>query len=76
MKKRSSERFRSIEEDNFLSGYVNVLVEEKDDGIAQEKIAHAVRKFKEQVKNLRTMSYSKDYVQRFHQLSSGMEVEI
>ncbi len=61
---------RYEDDDDLLSNYSNVLLEEKEEGQQQEKLASAVKRLKEKVKNFKSLRMSTDYINKYQELST------
>ncbi len=58
------------DDDDPLSNYSNVLLEEKEEGQQQERLASAVKRLKEKVKNFKSLRMSTDYINKYQELST------
>lgn len=57
-----------VDDDDFLSYHLNVLIDEKEPGITRDKIANAIRRFKDKVRSFRSMKSSEGYMTHYHEL--------
>ncbi len=62
-------------DNDILSGYVNVLLEEKEDGHTETKLFNALRKFREKIRGFRTTRSAEGYMDKYHQLQ-GQSVDL
>lgn len=58
------------DEDDPLGSYVNVLMDEKDEGLQQDKLAREIKRLKEKVKNFKSSSMSTEYIKKYQELST------
>ncbi len=57
-------------EDDPLCNYVLVMMDEKEEGQQQEKLASALKRLKEKVKNFKSLKLSADYINKYQELST------
>ncbi|MFH1211282.1 MAG: hypothetical protein V1645_05215 [archaeon] len=58
------------DDDDPLCNYALVMMEEKEEGQQQEKLASAVKRLKEKVKNFKSLKMSTDYINKYQELST------
>lgn len=58
------------DEDDPLGGYVNVLMDEKEEGLQQDKLAREIKRLKEKVKNFKSSSMSTEYIKKYQELTT------
>ncbi len=57
-----------VDDNDFLSYHLNVLIDEKEPGVTKDKIANAIRRFKDKVRSFRSMKSSEGYMTHYHEL--------
>lgn len=60
----------SGDDDDPLCNYALVMMEEKEEGQQQEKLASAIKRLKEKVKNFKSLRMSTDYINKYQELST------
>lgn len=60
----------SEDDDDPLCNYALVMMDEKEEGQQQEKLASAVKRLKEKVKNFKSLRMSTDYINKYQELST------
>jgi len=71
IKKKTREKFcQGEDEDDPLCNYSLVMMDEKEEGQQQEKMASAIKRLKEKVKNFKSMKMSTDYINKYQELST------
>lgn len=58
------------DDDDPLCNYALVMMEEKEEGQQQEKLASAIKRLKEKVKNFKSLRMSTDYINKYQELST------
>lgn len=66
---------RYDDDDDPLCNYAMVVMEEKEEGQQQEKLASAIKRLKEKVKNFKSLRMSTDYINKYQELST-LQVEL
>ncbi|MBU2589460.1 MAG: hypothetical protein KKA65_02950 [Nanoarchaeota archaeon] len=56
-----------IDDLDFLNHYTNILIHQKGDGQQIEKIANAVKRFKDKVRNLNSFGRHESYIQKYNE---------
>jgi len=56
-----------IDDLDFLNHYTNILIHQRGDGQTIEKIANAIKRFKDKVRNLNTFDRHESYIQRYNE---------
>lgn len=64
-----------VDDLDFLNHYTNVLVHESTDVPTAEKMANAMRRFKDKVRNMKTLDRQESYIQKYNELI-GLKAEI
>lgn len=59
-----------MDDDDPLCNYVLVMLDEKEEGQQQEKLASALKRLKEKVKNFKSLKMSTDYINKYQELST------
>lgn len=57
-----------VDDDDFLSFHLNVLMDESEPGSTKEKIANALRRFKDKVRSFHSISKSDGYMEHYQSL--------
>lgn len=57
-----------VDDDDFLSYHLNVLIDEAEPGLSKDKIANAIRRFKDKVRSFRSISKSDGYMEHYQSL--------
>lgn len=57
-----------VDDDDFLSYHLNVLIDEAEPGLAKDKIANAIRRFKDKVRSFRSIRKSDGYMDHYQSL--------
>ncbi|MFH1066002.1 MAG: hypothetical protein V1734_05850 [Nanoarchaeota archaeon] len=69
VKTKSHERHAVIvDDDDFLSYHLNVLLDENEPGLTKDKIANAIRRFKDKVRSFRSLKKSDGYIDQYRSL--------
>ncbi|MEM4245315.1 MAG: hypothetical protein QXR60_03885 [Candidatus Nanoarchaeia archaeon] len=58
------------DDDDPLCNYALVMMDEKEEGQQQEKLASALKRLKEKVKNFKSLKLSSDYINKYQELST------
>lgn len=56
-----------VDDLDFLNHYTNILIHNAGDGQAVEKIANAIKRFKDKVRNLNTFGRHENYIQKYNE---------
>jgi hypothetical protein len=57
-----------VDDDDFLSFHLNVLLDENEPGLTKDKIANAVRRFKDKIRGFRSLRSSENYIDHYQSL--------
>ena len=57
-----------VDNDDFLSYHMNILIEEPEPGVTKEKIANTVRRFKDKIRGFRNLKSSDNYISHYNEL--------
>jgi len=57
-----------IDDDDFLSYHLNILLDENEEGVTKEKIANAIKRFKDKIRSFRNLRESESYIQHYNEL--------
>jgi hypothetical protein len=57
-----------VDDDDFLSFHLNVLLDENEPGLTKDKIANAVRRFKDKIRSFRSITKSDGYIDHYQSL--------
>ncbi|MDD4877752.1 MAG: hypothetical protein PHO02_01800 [Candidatus Nanoarchaeia archaeon] len=57
-----------VDDDDFLSYHLNVLIDEAEPGLSKDKIANAIRRFKDKVRSFRAIRKSDGYMEQYQSL--------
>lgn len=57
-----------VDDDDFLSYHLNVLIDEAEPGLSKDKIANAIRRFKDKVRSFRSIRKSDGYMDHYQSL--------
>jgi hypothetical protein len=71
IKEDSKKKFRSSSQDEleFLSGIVNVLIEEHEDGFMEIRLIDSVRRLKDKIGFFRKVKSANNYMSNYHDLN-------
>lgn len=61
-----------LEEDDALSYYINIVIEDEN---AREKLVNAMKRFKDKVRDLKSLGRHESYIQRYNSLL-GLKAEL
>ncbi|HII16200.1 MAG TPA: hypothetical protein HA362_07900 [Nanoarchaeota archaeon] len=64
-----------VDDDDFLSYHMNILIDEPEPGVAKDKIANALRRFKDKVRSFRNIRQSDNYITHYNELV-GLKADI
>lgn len=57
-----------VDDDDFLSYHLNVVMDEAEPGLTKDKLANAIRRFKDKVRGFRSISKSDGYMEHYQSL--------
>lgn len=57
-----------VDDDDFLSYHMNILMDEPEPGITKEKISNTLKRFKDKIRGFRSLRSSENYIQHYNEL--------
>ena len=57
-----------VDDDDFLSFHLNVLLDENEPDLTKDKIANALRRFKDKIRSFRSITKSDGYIDHYQSL--------
>lgn len=62
-------------EDDFLGSYVHVMMDDESETPTSERLANAMKRFKDKVRSLKTDGHNGNYMQKYNELI-GLKAEL
>ncbi|MBS3108578.1 hypothetical protein J4409_01775 [Candidatus Woesearchaeota archaeon] len=73
--KTSAKNKYVVNSNDILDGFVNVVIDENDDGETEERIIGGLKRLRERLKGFKSINSADNYMNRFHDMSK-LEVRL